>query len=92
MKISELEDEDNWWQSSLTLFVKLSTWVAVPVILALFIGRWLDEKYNTTPWLLLLSVGIVSLVSLFGIIKETAKAMREIDNKQDKKDNKSIEK
>lgn len=68
-----------WWQPGLLLFSKLSGWIGGPVILALFIGRWLDGKYGTEPWLFLLSVGAAFIVSTIGITKETIKEIKKIE-------------
>ena len=64
-----------WWQPGLILFMRMSGWIAGPVILAVFIGKWLDKKCDTEPWLFLLSVGIAFLFSMFGIIKDAYREM-----------------
>lgn len=65
------------------LFAKLSGWIAGPIIIALFIGKWLDKKYGTEPWLFLLSVGIAFVFSTFGIVRDSLREMKRIeeDNK-----------
>ena len=67
-----------WWQPSLVLFGRLSGWIAGPVILALFVGKWLDKKYSTEPKLFLLCVGVAFIVSTFGIVKDAMEAMKKI--------------
>ena len=74
------KNEKPWWRDSVILFVQLSSWIAVPVILALFIGKWLDKKYNTDPWLFLATVIAAFIISTFGIVKEAISAMKKIDN------------
>jgi F0F1-type ATP synthase assembly protein I len=82
-----LENQDNsnnpWWQPAMILFAKLSGWIAGPIIIALFIGKWLDKKYGTEPWLFLLSVGIAFVFSTFGIVRDSLREMKRIeeDNK-----------
>ncbi len=78
--------KDLWWQPGLVLFVKLSGWIAGPIIAGVFIGRWLDKKYHTDPWLFLLIVGIAFLFSTIGIVRESLKEMKRIEdeNKKDK--------
>ena len=68
-----------WWQPGMLLFFRLSGWIAGPVIIAVFVGKWLDQKYGTEPWLFLISVGVAFILSMFGIVRDTLKAMKEIE-------------
>lgn len=84
------EDQSNipWWQPSVILFTRLSGWIGGPIIIALFVGKWLDNKYDSEPWLFLLSVGVAFVVSSFGIVKEASEAMKKISEEatKDKKE------
>jgi F0F1-type ATP synthase assembly protein I len=72
-----------WWQPGIVLFTRLSGWIAGPVIIAVFVGKWLDKKYNTAPWLFLLTVGIAFAISMFGIVHDAMKEIKRIE-KEDK--------
>ena len=75
-----------WWQPGLVLFGRLSGWIAVPVIAGVFIGKYLDRRYKTEPWLFLLSVGAAFILSTFGMVRDARRAMKEIEKEeQDKK-------
>ena len=76
-----------WWQPGLVLFFRMSGWIAGPVIIAVFVGKYLDQKYNTDPWLFLLSVGVAFILSTVVIVRDAMQAMKEID-KQDTKNKK----
>jgi F0F1-type ATP synthase assembly protein I len=65
----------------LEVFAKVSGWIAAPVVIALFAGRYLDNKYETKPWITLTLIGLSFAVSLFGIIKESLKYIKEIEKK-----------
>jgi hypothetical protein len=78
------DQEVSWWQPSVVLFGRLSGWIAFPVILALFVGKWLDQKYQTEPWLFLLSVGLAFVTSSIGIVKEASVAMKSISDSEKK--------
>ncbi len=85
-----MEGENNqnksyWWGNGLRLFFKLSAWIAGPILLAVLIGRWLDEKYKTEPWLFLLSIGIAFAVSIYGMIKDALAELKRIDIEEKKK-------
>lgn len=77
----------NWWQPSLILFVRMSGWIVGPVIISIYLGRWLDNKFGTQPWLFLSVVGLSFVVSMFAIIKFTIEEFKKIDknNQADKK-------
>lgn len=73
-----------WWQPGLTLFFRLSGWISVPVLIGVFIGKKLDAKYNTEPWLFLLSVGIAFVLSIFGIIHDSLAEIKRIEKETEK--------
>src|SRR3989338_4206553 len=68
-----------WWQPAIIMFLKLSAWIAVPVIIALYVGKWLDEKYRTDPWLFLACIGAAFLISMFGLVKSTLAEYKKIE-------------
>ena len=74
--------EDSSWQTALVIFTRLSVWIGVPVVLAVFLGRWLDQRYNSEPWLFLITVGVAFIISMFGLIIEALKEFKKIDSKQ----------
>ena len=49
------------------------------VILGVFLGKWLDQRYNTAPWLFLITVGVAFAISTIGIVKEATSAMKKIE-------------
>ena len=80
-KPSESNLEQAWWQPALILFVKFSGWIVVPVIAGALIGKWLDDRYNTDPWLFLTAVGFAFLISMFGLIKNVSEEYKKIEDK-----------
>ncbi len=85
LKNQNKNNQENWWRESVLTFANVSGWIAFPVIAAVFIGQWLDNKYQTKPWLFLLSVGIAFAISLFGIVQQSLKYIKKIE-KNNKKD------
>ena len=57
------------WKPAFEIFGRVSTWVVVPIILALIFGKMLDKHYGTAPWIFLSLTGIAFLFSIFGIVK-----------------------
>ena len=79
MEDQNKQGKNYWWGVGLGLFFRLSGWIAGPILVAVVIGKWLDNKYGTEPWLFLLSVGIAFVISLFGIIRDSLKELKRID-------------
>ena len=79
-----MENQDNQKQhgdnrKGLELFFQLSGWLVGPLVLALFLGRWLDQKYSTKPWLFLGFTGIAFIITVVGMGSQAVKFIREIE-------------
>lgn len=59
--------------------VQLSGWLIGPPIAGLFLGKWLDERYQTAPWLFLATMLVAFGLSTFGIFKEAVALTRQFD-------------
>ncbi|MFA6304994.1 MAG: AtpZ/AtpI family protein [Patescibacteria group bacterium] len=84
-----------WYSQALEIFAGVSGWIAGPIIAALFLGKWLDKKYDSEPWLFLLCIGLAFAISSFGIVKITLTYIKKIekeasDNKAALEQNKKI--
>lgn len=77
-----------WWQPGLILFYKLSGWVAGPILLAIFVGKFLDKQFETAPWIFLGLTAASFIVSTFAIIYTYSKELKRIEDEEKK--NKSI--
>ena len=86
-----MKDENNnekaWWQPALIMFARLTAWIAVPVVLGSFLGKWLDKKYDSEPWLFLTSVGVAFFLSMIIIIKDSLSEMKKIEKENPPKIN-----
>jgi len=76
------------WDRLIAFFATISAWVAGPIIVALFIGNWLDRQYTIAPWGLLAAIGSAFIISNIGLVKESKKLLNKID--QEYKENKSL--
>lgn len=68
---------------AMATFLQFSGWIAIPIIMALFAGNWLDEKFKTEPLFTLTSIGAAFITTIVGLVKKGKKMMKEI-NKQEK--------
>lgn len=78
--------ETAWWQPAITTFLKLSVWIAAPIIIALYLGKWLDSKYRSEPWLFLICIAAAFVVSLFGLIKSTVREYKKFEKESKHED------
>ncbi|MDO8590666.1 MAG: AtpZ/AtpI family protein [bacterium] len=69
-----------WWKPAVQIFGQVSTWVVVPIVLALIVGKNLDARYATKPWIFLGLTCLAFLISSFGIVLVITKYMRKIED------------
>ena len=72
-------DKNPWWKPAVEIFGQVSVWVVVPIVAALILGKWLDARYGTSPWIFLCLSGIGFLISTFGIVLTLGKYVKKIE-------------
>lgn len=75
----------NWWHDGVAFFFEISGWLAVPVVVALLLGHWLDQYFQTKPFLTLLMIGIAFLGTISVITRRGMKLMKKLNFKIPKK-------
>jgi len=68
-----------WWRDGVVIFVKVSSYIAIPIIVASYVGNYLDEKYNTSNFLFLVLIAIAFLSTIYLIWKEMKIYKEKID-------------
>ena len=68
-----------WWQPAIIMFLKLSVWIAGPIIIALYLGEWLDQRFATKPWLFLACIGLAFAVSIYGLVSNTMAEFKKLE-------------
>lgn len=89
------KDKNEYMRLALTIFAETTGWIAFPVIGALFLGRWLDEKQGTYPLYFLSITGVAFVISSVGIGITGVRYMKKIENEEalkKKNDNESRDK
>lgn len=66
------EKTDSSW-SALSLVWELGYLVSLPIIIFAFAGRFLDKKFDTSPWLLLIGILMSIIISSYIVYKKTVK-------------------
>lgn len=67
LEIPKNYDRNNWLQVGLRMFAESTGWIAIPVVGALFLGRWLDNKYDTYPLFFLGVTMMAFVISSIGL-------------------------
>lgn len=84
-RMSQMSDEKKsknaWWQAGLQLFLRLSSWIVGPILLAVLLGKFLDKTFNTEPWIFLITIILSFTFSMYKIVKI---GMREIEKENPK--------
>jgi F0F1-type ATP synthase assembly protein I len=89
--------KDNYLAISLRVLANVTAWIAGPVIIGIFLGKWLDNKFQTEPLLLLTTIGFCFFISMYGLVKNALKEFKKIEieselEKKLKKDNEILNK
>jgi hypothetical protein len=63
---------------SLSFIGNVGAATALPLVLFAFLGRWLDQKYNTGHTLLIVGIVIAAFLSFMMLRKITKKAIEDI--------------
>lgn len=80
------KDGQAWWQPAVMMFLRFSYWIFAPVLIAVFVGKWLDNKCNTEPIIFLATVGLAFLISMFGLVKNVKEEYGKIEDEAKKGD------
>lgn len=74
-----------WWKPGVIIFTKVSAAIAIPIILALIVGKYLDARYNTAPWIFLGLTGIAFIISLVVIWRSLSSYMKKLEIEESSK-------
>ena len=82
-----LNNKTPFWQPAILIFAQVTGWIAVPIVIALYAGRWLDNRYDSEPWLFIASMTVAFIISSIGIVKVTLNYIKKIEKEaKEKKD------
>ena len=63
------QNNELWWKPAIIVFASVSAWIAVPIIAALYLGKYLDKKYASQPKFFLIVIAVAFFITIFGIIR-----------------------
>lgn len=68
-----------WWEPAVEIFSQVSGWIAAPVVISLVLGKYLDSRFGTKPWIFLSLTCLAFIISIYGIVKVVGKYMKKIE-------------
>ncbi|MFA5133643.1 MAG: AtpZ/AtpI family protein [Patescibacteria group bacterium] len=84
-----MAEEKSNWRQALSLLGQLGYVIAIPLVILALTGRFLDKKFHTSPWLLIIGMFLALVISTFWVYKKTAEIMKDAtENKNEDKDKK----
>jgi hypothetical protein len=84
------QDKNFWLNVGLRMFAESTGWIAIPVVGALYLGRYLDEKQNTGNLYFFSLTALAFIISCVGLSLIGMKYLKMLDqDKEKKKDNES---
>ncbi len=84
------KDKSYWMSFSLKVFAESTGWIAIPVVGALYLGRYLDARQNSGSLYFLSLTALAFIISCVGLAKIGIKYMAMLEQgKEDKKEHES---
>jgi hypothetical protein len=67
-----------WWQPAMEIFAQVSGWIVFPLLLAIYLGKWLQGKWGHEPWIYIGCVASAFVITNVGLIRATLKAAKKM--------------
>ena len=72
--------EDAWWRPIMFFYVKTTSWIIFPLILAIFAGKYVSQSIGSqTVFFLFIMLGFV--ITCWGIYREIKQYKKDLDKK-----------
>lgn len=89
-RVEEVDPESalgGWWKPAVAVFGEVTGWIVVPVVGALYLGRYLDEKQGTSNLYFFSLTALAFIISCTGIGIMGVKYIKQLnaDQKKEKK-------
>mgnify|MGYP003556616969 CR=1 FL=1 len=69
-----------WWRGAVLFFVRVSGYMAGPIIIAVLLGKFLDNYFSTGRTFFFSLIALAFVSSLIFIVRESKKAIADIEN------------
>jgi F0F1-type ATP synthase assembly protein I len=71
-----------WWKPAMEIFSEVSTWIVVPIVVALGVGKTLDRHFGTKPWIFIILAILGFIFSAMKIVKIVKRYAENVKNKE----------
>ena len=71
-----------WWSAGVKLMSEVSSWIIVPIVGALVLGKFLDQRFGTEPVMFFVLAGLGFLITGYGIFKVVRNYMKKLQKKE----------
>jgi len=68
-----------WWRPAMLIFGRISVWVALPLVIALILGKYLDSRFGTRPWIFLGLTAVAFVISSVAIVRVVHSYIKDIE-------------
>jgi len=76
--------KNNYLEPIIKIMLSTTAWIVGPVLMGAFLGKWLDQKFNSEPWLFLATIGFCFIISMCGLITNALKEFKKIEKEYNK--------
>jgi len=73
-----------WWRDGVIIFTKVSAYIATPIILASYLGKYLDQKYDTKNLFFLCLIAFAFISTIYLIWRELKIYKQKIETEERK--------
>lgn len=74
-----------WYRDALMMFARLSGWIVGPLVVALVVGKWLDDKFGTEPFIFVGLTVLAFVVAMGKLVSETTRHYHSFAPKEEDK-------
>lgn len=81
---NDKKEKGAWWAPGIRIMGDVSTWIIVPIVVALVAGKALDAHYGTKPWIFLGLTGVGFLFTCYGFYKTVKDYVKKLKDEASK--------
>lgn len=78
---NDVKNDGNIWYA-LGLLGHLGFIIALPLVILGLIGRYLDKKFDSSPWLLLAGLFVSMIISGVAVYRKTIQITKQLEDKK----------
>ncbi len=73
-----------WWRDGVIVFVKVSSYIAMPIVIASIVGKYLDERYESGNLIFFIMIGLAFISTIYLIWKEMKIYKKKVEKEEKK--------